>query len=66
MALSKSRLISIIVGGMLLNFSGLLMAKANSDVFGLPADFWAGFLIAVGVAVVALGVILARKPASSS
>ena len=65
MALIKSKIIVVIVGGIFVNFAGLLMTKADSDVFGLSADFWAGFLIAIGVAVVTVGVSLAVRLSAS-
>jgi len=56
MILKKSQSASLTAGGVLLIAAGLLMGKADQQVFGLSSDFLAGFLMGAGIALAIAGV----------
>jgi hypothetical protein len=56
---------ALLLVGMLLNLSSGLTARADRPLFGLAGDFWAGFLLGLGLtAMIAAIVLLMRPPAA--
>jgi hypothetical protein len=55
---------ALLLLGMLLSLSPMFVGKAGQALFGLSGDFWAGFLLGLGLtAMIAAIALLMRPPA---
>lgn len=48
--------------GMLLGLASRLAARAGQPLFGLAGDFWAGFLLGLGLTAMIVAIVLLMRP----